>query len=478
MDPKKGITGIKQIEGELGKLPNAVEQAGNKMKSSWQKIEGGIASLGNKMKSFMTGLPAMMGFTGFAAAIIDVTKAAMEDEVQFARLKSAIELAGVSYDSVKGKIEAYSQQVMATTQFGEDEFIPALQEIIQLSGNVKGAFEGTNIALAMAKSGLFDVGTASRYVGMAMAGEVEMLGRYIPKLRASNGLIKENMTAEEKWAAAKTLLIQKFGESAAGVTTFSAKVQQLKNHIDKVSEGIGKIIMHKFGTTIEDWTKEIQTFIKNGEMERWITNISIAFENVLDGLITVWNAVKIVGTVFNAWFSSTFTQLNALGRMLNGVMTLRPSEIKAAWDDFIKAPRDAIAATEKVWNTSIANIQNAWLTAKRNIEADKVKIEADQAKAKAEGAAAGANFKAGFQGATMDLAPNWGGPRGAGKSKEGGMSVENAPPVEDIGTAAERAAQQASETWQIAWEDIGTGGQATGSAIMNAFSSVGSVLSN
>jgi flagellar biosynthesis chaperone FliJ len=96
------------------------------------------------------------------------------------------------------------------------------------------------LVLDMASTGLFDMSTAARYVAMALEGNAEALGRYVPQLRATNNEIIKNGTAAEKAEEAMRILNEKFGGSAQkNLESTADSWKQLKNYLGDVSEEIG-----------------------------------------------------------------------------------------------------------------------------------------------------------------------------------------------------------------------------------------------
>lgn len=225
-----------------------------KADSKTNKLAG---SMGNKLtKAIGTAAVAYLGARGLNMAINTFIGSAMKQEEIFKKLESAVNLTGVSYADAKPKIDNYLSALQATTRYGDTDAAPALQQITMLTGSLAKGFEGTEIAADLASSGLFDLNTASRYVAMAMNGEVTMLGRYIPELKESAGLVNKNMTATEKWAIAKDLLNSKFGGMAQkDLDTFAGRMNQLQNYMGDLAEAIGDPMIKLLTPMLKDWVE-------------------------------------------------------------------------------------------------------------------------------------------------------------------------------------------------------------------------------
>lgn len=184
-----------------------------------------------------------------------VTAAAKEEEM-LKRLETAVELTGIKYRDAKYEIDTFIAGMQDTTRFGDSDMIPVIQEITQLTGDMGKGLEGAKLAADMASSGLFDLDSAARYVAMAMSGNVEMLGRYIPQLKDSAGLITKNMDATQKWAVAKDILNQKFaGAAQKDLDTYAGQLNRFNNYLEDMGEAIGVKVLPYLTEMASRWVE-------------------------------------------------------------------------------------------------------------------------------------------------------------------------------------------------------------------------------
>ncbi len=271
----KGSDKLKKFSDEAGRAGTAVQNAGKKMESTWNQIDKSVGKLHDKIKSFATSIPAKLGFAGFITAGVQIVNMASKEEESLRRLQTAVEIIGGSWDTAKPKIDSFIASMQKMTRFGDSDMIPIIQEITQLTGSLELGLEGSKIAADMAASGLFDLGTTGRYVAMAMSGEVEMLGRYIPQLRASSGLINENMSATQKWAVAKDILNKKFGGAAEkDLSSFRGILSSLKNYLEDVAEKAGGLITVRLVPMFKEWRDKVIEFIESGKLDEWADKAS------------------------------------------------------------------------------------------------------------------------------------------------------------------------------------------------------------
>ena len=196
--------------------------------------------LGSLVKTGLTIGAVTVAFKAFANQMKAASQAAAEQEKIFKSLETAVNLSGVSYkDNEKALRDLFATQ-QQYTKYGDTDSAQMLSRLIQLSGDYEGSVKALETAQDLASTGMFDMNTAARYVGMALAGNVEMLGRYIPELRAGSDGLKDLTTKAEKTEYAMKLLNEKFGGTArAELDTYAGQVQQLQNYIGDYREMIG-----------------------------------------------------------------------------------------------------------------------------------------------------------------------------------------------------------------------------------------------
>ncbi|UCE65086.1 MAG: hypothetical protein JSU85_09395 [Candidatus Zixiibacteriota bacterium] len=225
-------------------------------------VEGSLGSLESKILAVGA---AYLSWEGAKSIFSATISAAADEEEQINRLRNSIELTGDSWIGSKDKIDRFIESMQSMTRYGDDQTRPVLQQIITLTGDVDKGMEGTKLAADLAASVLFDMQTAARYVAMAMEGNVEMLGRYIPELRASAGLIDSNMTATEKWTIAQKLLQKRVGGMATGeMNAFNTEMESLANYVGDIGETLGYPFLDfltNAASGLRDAAKELRDFV-------------------------------------------------------------------------------------------------------------------------------------------------------------------------------------------------------------------------
>ena len=229
---KQGASQASQEIGKIGSASNKATSAITKMVKSAVGI-GAIVMVAKKAGD----------------AVLNMTKASIAQEEIYNNLAVTMDKVGVSYEENKTKLDDLFASQQAFTKYGDTESAMMLDNLIELSGNYKLSVENLALAQDMATSRFFTNETASKYLGMALAGNVEMLGRYVPELRTTNEEFANLKTQAEKTEYALKLLNEKYGGKAREqMDSVAQKIVRMKNYWgdyqemlgDKVTPAIGK----------------------------------------------------------------------------------------------------------------------------------------------------------------------------------------------------------------------------------------------
>lgn len=288
-----GTVKLQKFQSAIKETGDAATTVGQRFKTAFSAIDSHVSSMHSKMASFATGIPGMLGVASVTAGIGKIIQAGMEEEAMYLRLKTTVESVGISYRDFQPAIQSFIANMQKSTEFGDGEVVPVLQEIVQMTRSLKMGFEGSKLALDMASTGLMDVGSAGRYVGMAMTGNVQMLGRFIPALKEGNGVIYSTMDNSQRAAAALGLMHKQYdGSATANLKGFAGIWKQIKNYFGDIVETLGTKITDNLTPIFDRWRKKIIEFSENGGLEKWAEGVGDKISDVVGGLQKFFNFLK------------------------------------------------------------------------------------------------------------------------------------------------------------------------------------------
>ena len=217
-----------------------------------KKLGGVEKSIGSMAKGALAGVAS---FYALKKAIDFTVAASIKQEQIFRKLQTSVELTGKSWGSAKSELDTLFSSLQATTEYGDTESAAVFTTLMQLTSDYDKSVRALPMALDLASTGLFDTGTAAKYIAMAFEGNVEMLGRYIPELRAANNDIVKTGTVAEKSAEFMRIFNEKFtGTAQKNLESTAAQYKQLKNYLGDIGEAIGDEVLPAINSLLSEIT--------------------------------------------------------------------------------------------------------------------------------------------------------------------------------------------------------------------------------
>ena len=331
----------------------------DKASSKLGKVLGGLkkrfAALGTAIK-----VGALAALAAFTAAMYKSIQAAGIQEVIIAKLQKAVENAGQSWAEANPQLTAFAAEMQKLTKYGDTQTYQLIQELIPYTGDYAKAMEGAKIAMDMAAAGLFDVRTASKYVGMAMQGNVEMLGRYIGELRTSSNAQLKHMSASEKTTYALELMRQKFGGMAEKeLNTFSGRMSQLKNYVGDVMEAIGDGLT----PTLTKMAEKISSQLP--EIEKEFKRLSTIASETITAIFSIGKGNPFAGVtkgirMLASWITRIGQGFLGLKLVFQGVVTWWELQVKVMLNGLLMLVKgiDKITFGKIIPDSAIARLEN------------------------------------------------------------------------------------------------------------------------
>jgi len=221
----KGVSGLKQ------------------MKASWLELAAGVTAGYFTIKK---GIDVITGLVNIAGEAEQIEK----------RAAFQMETWGYKFQEIKPYVDAFAESIMRTTRFSDEMARQGLGQMMQYTSNIEEAMKGVQMAMNISTQSGRDLNSMIQYVGLAMHGNVEILGKWIPELKDLESKLGANATEAEKWAYTQGLLNKMFGGAAqADLATYRGQLAQLKNQWDEIKETIGTALM----PSAQDWVAGMQS---------------------------------------------------------------------------------------------------------------------------------------------------------------------------------------------------------------------------
>ncbi|RKZ98987.1 MAG: hypothetical protein DRQ46_00490 [Gammaproteobacteria bacterium] len=211
------------------------------------KAKAEVKSLGTSFKDLAIKVGgAVVAYKALKTAgqfMSESVKMAKEQKDVYKTLEVTINNTGASYKAANAELQKLFATQQKNTIYGDTESAAMLTKLIERTGDYETAVNNLALAQDMASSTSFDASSATNYLGMALAGNIEMLGRYIPELKSSVNEQLKSMTATEKSAYAVDLLTKKYGGLSTEVDENVLAAARLENTWGDAKESLGDALL-------------------------------------------------------------------------------------------------------------------------------------------------------------------------------------------------------------------------------------------
>jgi hypothetical protein len=163
---------------------------------------------------------------------------------------------GATKEQVKG-VESWISKQGVALGVTDDELRPALQRLVQSTGNVSKAQKLAGVAMDASAGSGKSLKVVSEAIAKAHNGNLGALSRLGVKIKDTNGkTLTFNQAMKEMGKTFK-------GQAAAGANTFDGKMGRLKLMFDETKETIGQALIPML-TKLADWFLKLVKGMQNG----------------------------------------------------------------------------------------------------------------------------------------------------------------------------------------------------------------------
>ena len=313
---------VLKITGNSAELNKALKDVDAKIKAStdsWQK-------------SFKMAGVAMVGVgTAIIGALSLSVKAAAEEEQALLRLGNTLKNVGINYDLVKEPLDKTIMAMEKATAVSHDELYPALNMLLNVTGDYEASLRLLPLALDLAKGANIDLATAAKLVGKVEEGNFALLVRY-------GIIIEEGATQTEVLAK----ITERFGGSAEAMgKSASSGFGQIKLSMDALMETIGKVLLPAlkvFGETISGIIDSVRKWAEaNPELTTGLTIFAAILGVLLLGFgtyILMAPGILAAGAMMGAGFTAMLGPIGLVILAIAAVIAIGVALAKN-WDKIV-----------------------------------------------------------------------------------------------------------------------------------------------
>lgn len=232
-----------------------------------QKFDQSLKATGTSLTSI--GVSAAAAGAAIVASLKYSVDQAAAFETVYKQLENTVDAVGGNFDQSRTSINAYIDTMKSMTTLTDDRVVTALKSMLVFTKDTSRAMEGVSLAADIAASGMMGMEQTTRVVGMAMNGNIQMLGRLLPEFRGLNTVLFDGMTSAEKADFAMRSLKETFGGMAASeLETFNGQMTQLKKYIGEIWQAVGNNLLPSLTEMVSRWADSAKNLLSFVESNR------------------------------------------------------------------------------------------------------------------------------------------------------------------------------------------------------------------
>lgn len=332
------LTGLKTSVGGLG---TGFEDATGQIEELGQQSTGTFSNIG----SLVTGATA--GLIKFALAfgvvlsatsllrsgigfIRDSIREAASEEGQLIRLAQAVEITGISFESVKDQVIATADEIQKFTAFSDSEVYDALQRLVIITGDYNKSLSALPTVLDLAAGLENDLVTTSSKLSLALEGNFSGLGKFATELKKVDVELFNQLDSNEKLAIILGVVKDKVLDlRLASGKGFEADIKQLGFAWDDFKQSVGDLIIDSpaligfleiVKERVREWTNELNN---NEELQN---KVNEAIQKFLDATKDI---PEHIATIAGA-LGDLYGFLKSIDDALNSVL-----ETSTGWGQYL-----------------------------------------------------------------------------------------------------------------------------------------------
>ena len=301
------LTAVDKMSGSIesvSKQLKGLDVTAGKVQGGINDMQGSFLSASRALVGFAAGFVSLQAGISFLKSSVAAARESQEEQLQ---LKRQVEATGISWDKYSQRIQQTIKSVSDYAIVQDQVASGALRRMILISGDAEASMSNLKLAFDLAAAKGIDLQLAADLVARASAGNVEMLGRFLPELRNLDERLGKSATAADKAAFALKVVSEKTAGAAGTMPEFTKQVKLFEKAWAELSETLGMKVLPVLTSVFSVFNKMLE-----GPSAKQL-------QNHLERLNEDFNFGRISAFHYRRSVKETIDELAKLGRTMASV---------------------------------------------------------------------------------------------------------------------------------------------------------------
>lgn len=213
-----------------------------KMRTEFEKASSPLDRVRQGIGGVKAAWAEMLVAYGAVSWLASAAAESLQAEIGMRKLRTQIEHTGVSWSAVSAEVDAATQASARYGRVQQEEVVDSMRQLVWATGDYQKAMENLNLVQDLAYQTNMSTSEATRMVGLALTGNLEVLGRMKPEFRNLDEILGQHRTTADEVAYFYAVMREKVEGATQAMTEQEKMARDLNLFYKDLQQSIGGIV--------------------------------------------------------------------------------------------------------------------------------------------------------------------------------------------------------------------------------------------
>ena len=239
----------------LDQAKRDMESLSQKMRAEFEKASSPLDRVRQGIDGVKSAWAEMLVAYGAVSWLASAASESLQAEIGMRKLRTQVEHTGVSWAAVSAEVDAATRASARYGRVQQEEVVDSMRQLVWATGDYQKAMENLNLVQDLAYQTNMSTSDATRMVGMALTGNLEVLGRVKPEFRNLDEILGRHRTTADETAYFYAVMREKVEGATQAMSENEKMARDLNLAYKDIQQSIGGIV-----NDMNMWAFQLLTF--------------------------------------------------------------------------------------------------------------------------------------------------------------------------------------------------------------------------